>query len=37
MGNHSEFKHAVNLISNYVTFDKDNVVQVFEATIRYVS
>lgn len=34
MGNHTEFKHAVKLIMDYVTFDSDNIVQVFEATIR---
>lgn len=34
MGNNSEFKQAVKLILNHVSFDKDNTVQVFEATIR---
>lgn len=36
MGNHSEFKHAVSLVSSYVNFNQDNVVQVFEATIRVI-
>ena len=34
MGNISEFKKAVNLVKEYVSFEKDNIVQVFEATIR---
>lgn len=34
MGNASEFKNAVRLILEHVSFDKDNVVQVFEANIR---
>ena len=34
-GNISEFKNAVKLVLEYVSFDNDNVVQVFEATIRY--
>lgn len=33
-GNISEFKNAVKLVLEYVSFDNDNVVQVFEATIR---
>uniref|UniRef100_A0A1B6CFG3 alpha-1,2-Mannosidase n=1 Tax=Clastoptera arizonana TaxID=38151 RepID=A0A1B6CFG3_9HEMI len=36
MGNVSEFQHAVELVINSVNFDKDNVVQVFEANIRLV-
>lgn len=34
MGNASEFKRAVKLVLEHVSFDKDNVVQVFEANIR---
>ena len=34
MGNHSEFKRAVKLVVENVTFDQDSIVQVFEATIR---
>lgn len=34
MGNTSEFKRAVNLIIENVSFDTDNTVQVFEANIR---
>ncbi|XP_054724208.1 ER degradation-enhancing alpha-mannosidase-like protein 1 [Uloborus diversus] len=34
MGNASEFKRAVDLIIDNVTFDTDNTVQVFEANIR---
>lgn len=34
MGNSSEFKRAVNLIIENVSFDTDNTVQVFEANIR---
>lgn len=34
MGNRSEFHRAVRLAAEYVSFEKDNVVQVFEATIR---
>ncbi|KAL1434838.1 hypothetical protein MTO96_001727 [Rhipicephalus appendiculatus] len=34
MGNASEFRNAVRLILEHVSFDKDNVVQVFEANIR---
>ncbi|XP_070559815.1 ER degradation-enhancing alpha-mannosidase-like protein 1 [Ptychodera flava] len=34
MGNVTEFKRAVNLVLQNVSFDKDNTVQVFESTIR---
>ncbi|XP_069862122.1 ER degradation-enhancing alpha-mannosidase-like protein 1 [Dipodomys merriami] len=34
MGNASEFRRAVKLVINTVSFDKDSTVQVFEATIR---
>lgn len=34
MGNSSEFKRAVQLVIDNVSFDKDNTVQVFEANIR---
>ena len=34
MGNSSEFKRAVHLVIDSVTFEKNNTVQVFEATIR---
>lgn len=34
MGNYSEFKRAVRLVVDNVTFDNDAIVQVFEATIR---
>ncbi|XP_068714333.1 ER degradation-enhancing alpha-mannosidase-like protein 1 isoform X1 [Montipora foliosa] len=34
MGNSSEFKRAVQLVVDSVTFQKNNTVQVFEATIR---
>ncbi|KAJ7326047.1 ER degradation-enhancing alpha-mannosidase-like protein 1 [Desmophyllum pertusum] len=34
MGNSSEFKRAVQLVIDSVTFEKNNTVQVFEATIR---
>lgn len=34
MGNYSEFKRAVKLVVDNVTFDNDAIVQVFEATIR---
>lgn len=34
MGNTSEFKRAVSLIIDNVSFDTDNTVQVFEANIR---
>lgn len=36
MGNHSEFKKAVKLVVENVTFDNDSIVQVFEATIRVI-
>jgi hypothetical protein len=36
MGNSSEFKRAVGLIIDNVSFEKNNTVQVFEVTIRYV-
>ena len=36
MGNSSEFKRAVMLVVEHVSFDKGNTVQVFEATIRLV-
>ena len=35
MGNASEFKRAVQLVIEQVSFDKPSTVQVFEATIRY--
>ncbi len=34
MGNRSEFHRAVQLVIEFVSFEKDNTVQVFEATIR---
>lgn len=34
MGNGSEFKRAVKLVIDNVSFDKNNTVQVFEVTIR---
>lgn len=34
MGNSSEFKRAVQLVIDNLSFDKANTVQVFEATIR---
>ncbi len=34
MGNSSEFQKAVQLVIDNVSFDKDNNIQVFEATIR---
>ncbi|XP_077977532.1 ER degradation-enhancing alpha-mannosidase-like protein 1 [Glandiceps talaboti] len=34
MGNNTEFKRAVNLVIENVSFEKDNTVQVFESTIR---
>lgn len=34
MGNYDEFKRAVRLVVDNVTFDQDSIVQVFEATIR---
>lgn len=36
MGNSSEFKKAVKLVMEYVSFNKNNTVQVFEATIRFI-
>ena len=35
MGNQSEFKRAVQLIIDTVSFENCTTVQVFEATIRY--
>ena len=35
IGNSSEFKNAVKLVIENLSFDKDSTVQVFEATIRY--
>ena len=34
MGNWSEFRRAVRIVSGVVSFDQDTVVQVFESTIR---
>lgn len=34
MGNSSEFKRAVKLVMENVSFEKNNTVQVFEVTIR---
>jgi mannosidase alpha-like ER degradation enhancer 1 len=34
MGNSSEFRRAVGLVINHVSFDKNSTVQVFEASIR---
>lgn len=34
MGNKSEFQKAVRNVLEFVSFEKDNTVQVFEATIR---
>ena len=34
MGNSSEFKRAVELVIDSVSFQRNNTVQVFEATIR---
>lgn len=34
LGNSSEFKRASRLVIEYLDFDKNNTVQVFEATIR---
>ena len=34
MGNSSEFKRAVRLVIDDVSFEKNNTVQVFEVTIR---
>ena len=36
MGNSSEFKRAVTLVMENLSFDSSHQVQVFEATIRYV-
>ncbi|CAG0882674.1 unnamed protein product [Darwinula stevensoni] len=36
LGNFSEFQRAVELIKNFVDFDKNSTVQVFEATIRVI-
>ena len=36
MGNSSEFKNAVQLVLDTVSFDKPSTIQVFEANIRYV-
>ena len=35
-GNCSEFQRASRLVIDYLSFDKNNNVQVFEATIRYI-
>ena len=37
MGNSSEFKRAVNLLKIQLNFEKNNTVQVFEASIRLVA
>jgi len=34
LGNSSEFKKAARLVIDNLSFDKNNTVQVFEATIR---
>jgi hypothetical protein len=34
MGNISEFKRAVNLVIENVSFEQDSTIQVFEASIR---
>lgn len=34
LGNISEFQQAVAKVITHVNFDKDNIVQVFEANIR---
>ena len=34
MGNWSEFRRGVDIVSRRVSFDQDSTVQVFEATIR---
>ena len=34
MGNSSEFRRAVKLVIDHVSFNKNSTVQVFEATIR---
>lgn len=36
LGNRSEFVNAVRNVIEYVSFDKDSTVQVFEATIRVI-
>lgn len=36
MGNETEFKRAVKLVIDNVTFDNDSIVQVFEVTIRII-
>ena len=35
LGNGSEFRRAVGLTLDHLTFDRNTTVQVFEATIRY--
>ncbi|VEL13362.1 unnamed protein product [Protopolystoma xenopodis] len=37
LGNVSEFRKAVNLIINSLSFCKDTIIQIFEGTIRYAS
>lgn len=37
VGNATEFKRAVNLVIENLDFNKDNTVQVFETTIRYLN
>ena len=34
MGNHSEFSSAVQMVVENLSFDKDNIIQVFEVNIR---
>ena len=34
LGNVTEFHRAVKLVTEHVSFDKENTVQVFEANIR---
>ena len=34
LGSRSEFHGAVDLVLTHVNFEQDNVVQIFEATIR---
>ncbi|VDM69641.1 unnamed protein product [Strongylus vulgaris] len=36
LGDHEEFKRAVHLVINTVSFEKNTTVQVFEATIRVI-
>ncbi|KIH64113.1 glycosyl hydrolase family 47 [Ancylostoma duodenale] len=36
LGDHDEFKRAVSLVINTVSFEKNTTVQVFEATIRVI-